>query len=271
MKNINFCAITFAALTALAIQFSGLQNCAFAQSGHSCPGGCHHDNAGEDIELIYNGKPAGFENSPRSLLQTQTAFVNETDNRGLSREFYSESQRAAFYEGMRYQQSLSRDFAGQSNRSLQNSYSRTQSRNRYNQAAYADNVQPLESPVQRNNRSDLDQQYQTYRREFTAQESASAQAEGRPHRSGCRGRCRSHERDGDYDGVQKNRNYPQRDEFPYDQRRPNQFPNSEADQAPSLRVPIPPAYRNQSTGYRNDSWQPNVDHNGDRTAFFSPN
>ena len=96
MKNINFCAITFAAFTALAIQFSGLQNCAFAQSGRSCPGGCHHDNAGEDIELIYNGKPASFENSPRSLLQTQTAFVNETNDRGLSREFYSESQRAAF-------------------------------------------------------------------------------------------------------------------------------------------------------------------------------
>ena len=172
---------------------------------------------------------------------------------------------------MRYQQSLSRDFAGQSNRSLQNSYSRTQSRNRYNQAAYADNVQPLESPVQRDNRSDLDQQYETYRREFTAQESASAQAEGRPHRGGCRGRCRSHERDGDYDGARGDRSYPQRDEFQRDQRRPKHFPNSEADQAPSLRVPIPRANQNQSTGYQNNTWQPNVDLSGDRTAFYSSN
>ena len=263
MKSMNFCAI---AVAALAVQFSGLQNLAFAQSGTSS----YQGNVGEDIALIYNGNSADFENSPRSLLPIQTAPANNGNHRWLSRKPYSESQRAAFYEGMRYQESLRRDNARQANRPQQYSYSRNPGRNRYNQAAYADDVPLLESPVQRDNFSDLDEQYEAYRQGFAEPDSNVAQSQSHPRRGGCRGRCRSQERGDDYDGARRDRSYPQRDEFQYDQRRPNQFPNSEADKTPSLRAPVPRSDQNQLNGYRNDAWQPDVNLTGDRTAFSSP-
>ena len=242
MKTINYCAM---ALTALAIQFGGWQNDAAAQSTNSYRGGFEYEDSGKVIELIPYGNPSDLDEFRQSLYRVQAVPEDYANSRSDDRMPYPEGPRNQ--EGPRnfsreanpYQGSSSRNEAYQSERLERRPYRSDRDRDLSDRANYPEFAQSRAQRPPRDNWSNRGERYGAYRQDFTNPDSQLARSEGRPHRGGCRGRCGSHGRGGDNFGTRENGDDPRFDAFQFEQTRPQQFPNNEANQAPSLKVLIP--------------------------------
>lgn len=238
MKTMNYYAIV---VTALAIQFGGWQNYSPAQSEHSCPGGCEHEDAGEVIELIPFGNPSDFEDPRQSFYRMQGNPENYANSRSYERRPSLERPRNFSSEAKTYQGSFNRVESYQTNGPERGSYRRGGDRDMSYQTNYPESAQSREQRPPRDNWDNRGERYGAYRQGFADPESQLTGSEGHRHPGGCRGRCGSQGRGGNYDGMRGNRDYPQPDEYQFEQPRSQQSPNNEANQTPSLRLPISPA------------------------------